>query len=170
VSGTAHGPALISGATRGIGRACAVTLAELGYPVFICARDESAVAATVKELRERGLEADGTACDVTSSAAVRQWVAAGTAAYGPVEVLVNNAGRSGGGVTAELTDELWHDVIATNLTSVFVVTREVLTTGRMRQRDRGRIINIASTGGKQGVALAAPYSASLQLRSHGPTR
>jgi ketoreductase len=158
--GTPRGPALISGATRGIGRACAATLAELGYPVFLCARDEYAVAATVKELRERGLDADGTACDVTSGAAVRRWVAAGVADYGPVEVLVNNAGRSGGGPTADLTDELWHDVIATNLTSVFLVTREVLTTGRMRERERGRIVNIASTGGKQGVVLAAPYSAS----------
>jgi len=160
MSSTTRGPALVSGATRGIGRACATTLAELGYPVFICARDESAVATTVKELRERGSEADGIACDVTSAAAVRRWVAAATAAYGPVEVLVNNAGRSGGGVTAELSDELWHEVIATNLTSVFLVTREVLTTGRMRERGRGRIVNIASTGGKQGVALAAPYSAS----------
>jgi len=160
MTGTERGPALISGATRGIGRACAVKLAELGYPVFICARDESAVTATVKELRERGWEADGVACDVTSSAEVRRWVAAATAAYGPVEVLVNNAGRSGGGVTAQLTDELWDAVIATNLTSVFRVTREVLTTGRMRERGRGRIISIASTGGKQGVALAAPYSAS----------
>ena len=52
MSSTTRGPALVSGATRGIGRACATTLAELGYPVFICARDESAVATTVKELRE----------------------------------------------------------------------------------------------------------------------
>ncbi len=72
----------------------------------------------------------------------------------------NNAGRSGGGVTAEIADELWFDVIDTNLNSVFLMTREVLTTGGMRAKDRGRIINIASTAGKQGVVLGAPYSAS----------
>ncbi len=80
--------------------------------------------------------------------------------YGPVDVLVNNAGRSGGGVTAEIPDELWFDVINTNLNSVFLMTREVLTTGGMRDKNRGRIINIASTAGKQGVVLGAPYSAS----------
>jgi ketoreductase len=80
--------------------------------------------------------------------------------FGPIDVLVNNAGRSGGGITAEITDELWFDVINTNLNSVFLMTREVLTAGGLRDKAWGRIINIASTGGKQGVVLGAPYSAS----------
>jgi ketoreductase len=80
--------------------------------------------------------------------------------FGPIDVLVNNAGRSGGGVTAEITDELWLDVLNTNLTSVFRMSREVLTSGGMRGKATGRIINIASTAGKQGVVLGAPYSAS----------
>src|SRR5207248_10900413 len=80
--------------------------------------------------------------------------------YGPIDVLVNNAGCSGGGVTAEITDELWLNVIDTNLNSVFRVAREVLTAGGMLELGAGRIINIASTGGKQGVVLGAPYSAS----------
>jgi ketoreductase len=103
---------------------------------------------------------DGRSCDVRSPDQVRAFVAAAVDRWGPVDVLVNNAGRSGGGVTAELADELWADVIETNLTSVFRMTREVLTTGGMRGRDWGRIVNIASTAGKQGVALGAPYSAS----------
>jgi ketoreductase len=82
------------------------------------------------------------------------------ARYGPIDVLVNNAGRPGGGTTAEITDELWEAVIDTNLTGVFRVTREVLAAGGMRERPTGRIINIASTAGKQGVVLGAPYSAS----------
>jgi ketoreductase len=80
--------------------------------------------------------------------------------FGPIDVLVNNAGRSGGGVTTEIADDLWLDVLATNLTSVFMMTRETLTNGGMRAKGRGRIINIASTAGKQGVVLGAPYSAS----------
>ncbi|MEU7510383.1 SDR family oxidoreductase, partial [Streptomyces lavendulae] len=91
---------------------------------------------------------------------VRAWIQAAVDRFGSVDVVVNNAGRSGGGVTADIAEELWHDVIDTNLNSVFRVTREALTTGGLRAKDRGRIINIASTAGKQGVVLGAPYSAS----------
>jgi ketoreductase len=155
-----RGPALVTGATRGIGLAVAGTLARLGHPVFICARDGAGVAATVKELRQEGLAADGTACDVTSPDEVGRLVRAAVDCFGPVQVLVNNAGRSGGGVTADLPTELWYDVINANLNSVFLVTREVLNAGRMRELSHGRIISIASTGGKQGVVFGAPYSAS----------
>ncbi|MEV7194319.1 3-oxoacyl-ACP reductase FabG [Streptomyces sp. NPDC093510] len=158
---TSHrGPALVTGATRGIGRSVALALARRGHPVFLCARDESGVAEEVERLTGLGLTAAGAACDVTDPARVRAWVAAAVERFGPVQVLVNNAGRSGGGTTAELPDELWYDVIDTNLNSVFLVTREALTTGGMTGLDTGRIINIASTGGKQGVVLGAPYSAS----------
>jgi ketoreductase len=152
--------ALVTGATSGIGLAVARLLAAQGHQVFIGARNTENVTATVKELRDEGLDVDGTVLDVRSSDDVREFVRAAVDRYGPVEVLVNNAGRSGGGVTADLADELWDDVIDTNLTSVFRVTREVLTTGGLRTKDRGRIINIASTAGKQGVVLGAPYSAS----------
>jgi ketoreductase len=155
-----HGPALVTGATRGIGLAVTESLAAQGRPVFLCSRDAAALESTVKELTGRGLTVDGSVCDVTDPAAVHAWVNAAVDRFGPVEVLVNNAGRSGGGVTADLTEELWDDVIATNLTSVFLVTKQVLTTGRMRELERGRIISIASTGGKQGVVFGAPYSAS----------
>ncbi|MEU7721811.1 SDR family NAD(P)-dependent oxidoreductase [Streptomyces tibetensis] len=152
--------ALITGATSGIGLAVARALAAGGLRVFLCARSAENVAATVKELRAQGYEADGTTCDVRSRAEVTALVAAAVEAYGPIDVLVNNAGRNGGGVTAELPDEIWYDVVDTNLNSVFLVTREVLSAGGMLGRPRGRVVNIASTGGKQGVVLAAPYSAS----------
>lgn len=71
---------------------------------------------------------------------------------------MNCAGRSGGGVTKSLTDELWLDVINTNLNSVFFVTRAALKSGTLASG--GSIINVASTGGKQGVSHGAPYSAS----------
>jgi ketoreductase len=152
--------ALVTGATSGIGLAVAKTLAVAGHRVFLCARDAAKVESTVKELREAGYEAGGTSCDVRSPSDVRDFVAAAVDEWGPVDVLVNNAGRSGGGVTADIVDELWLDVIETNLNSVFRMTREVLTTGGMREKSRGRVINIASTAGKQGVVLGAPYSAS----------
>ncbi|CAM5329571.1 3-oxoacyl-ACP reductase FabG [Streptomyces fumanus] len=152
--------ALVTGATSGIGLASARLLAQQGHRVFLCARDATAVADTVKTLQNEGLDADGTTGDVRDRQQITAVVRAAVARYGPIDVLVNNAGRSGGGVTADLPDDLWDDVLATNLTSVFLVTREVLTTGGMRHKDRGRIINIASTAGKQGVVLGAPYSAS----------
>jgi len=77
---------------------------------------------------------------------------------GPIKVLVNCAGRSGGGVTENIDNELWLSVINTNLNSVFFVTKEVLRSKAMGAG--GAIINIASTGGKQGVVHGAPYSAS----------
>jgi ketoreductase len=152
--------AIVTGATSGIGLAVAGLLGAQNHRVFIGARNADNVAATVKKLRDEGLEVDGTTVDVRSGTEVHAFVQAAVAAFGTVDVLVNNAGRSGGGVTAEIPDELWNDVIETNLNSVFRMTREVLTTGGMRHKDRGRIINIASTAGKQGVVLGAPYSAS----------
>ncbi|GHG83357.1 3-oxoacyl-ACP reductase FabG [Streptomyces griseocarneus] len=152
--------AVVTGATSGIGLATARLLARQGHRVFICARTEQSVKHTVDALREEGLDVDGAPCDVRDAAAVRAFVRAAVDRFGTVDVLVNNAGRSGGGVTADIDDELWLDVIDTNLTSVFRMTREVLNTGGMRDKKRGRIINIASTAGKQGVVLGAPYSAS----------
>ncbi|MFE5580139.1 3-oxoacyl-ACP reductase FabG [Kitasatospora sp. NPDC056531] len=152
--------ALVTGATSGIGLAVARLLATQNHKVFIGARNADNVAETVKQLQDEGLEVDGTTLDVRSSDDARAFVQAAVDRFGTVDVLVNNAGRSGGGVTADIDDELWHDVIDTNLNSVFRLTREVLTTGGLRGKDRGRIINIASTAGKQGVVLGAPYSAS----------
>jgi ketoreductase len=151
---------LVTGATSGIGLAIAESLAELGDQVFICARDSEAVTATVDALRQKGHHAGGQACDVRSADQIRSMVAAAHDRFGPIEVLVNNVGRSGGGATALIADELWDDVIDTNLNSVFRVSREVLGAGGMLEAGWGRIINIASTGGKQGVVYGAPYSAS----------
>ncbi len=152
--------ALITGGTSGIGLAVAETLAGQGAAVFICSRNADAVLETVGKLRSSGYEADGVAADVRRPADVRHLVSAAVERYGRVDILVNNAGRSGGGVTADIADELWYDVIDTNLNSVFLVTREVLKSGQLVESGWGRIINIASTGGKQGVVLGAPYSAS----------
>ncbi|GLZ38900.1 SDR family NAD(P)-dependent oxidoreductase [Actinokineospora sp. NBRC 105648] len=152
--------AVVTGATSGMGLAITERLAADGASVYVCARHADVLAATVKSLQDKGHDVDGSACDVTVPAEVGAFVDAAVDRFGPVDVLVNNAGRSGGGATAELTDELWFDVINTNLNSVFLVTRAVLTRGGLADRGWGRVVNIASTGGKQGVVHAAPYSAS----------
>lgn len=152
--------AVVTGATSGIGFAVTRSLAAAGHRVYLCARDADRVALTVEKLRAEGYEVDGASCDVRDAGRIEALVSAAVERYGPVEVLVNNAGRSGGGETHAVTHELWDDVMATNLDSVFRFTRAVLTTGRMRAGTWGRIVNIASTGGKQGVVFGAPYSAS----------
>ena len=152
--------AIVTGATSGIGLAVARDLGAAGHRVFLCARTADAVDRTVKQLQADGYDVDGTTCDVRSPAEAAAFVTAAVHRYGPVDTLVNNAGRSGGGVTADLSDELWFDVMNTNLNSVFLMTRAALNEVGMRHRNRGRIINIASTAGKQGVVLGAPYSAS----------
>ncbi|MDJ0466253.1 SDR family NAD(P)-dependent oxidoreductase [Streptomyces sp. H27-C3] len=152
--------AVVTGATSGIGLAAARALAAAGHRVFIGARDAGNVTATVKALQEEGFDADGAVLDVCDTASAAAFIQSAVDCFGGVDVLVNNAGRSGGGVTADIEEELWADVINTNLNSVFRLTKEALNTGGMRYRSRGRIINIASTAGKQGVVLGAPYSAS----------
>lgn len=152
--------ALISGGTSGIGLAVARRLGGAGYQVFVGARDAQRIKETVARLGELGVTADGQSCDVRDEADIESFVAAGVAAFGPVTTLVNNAGIPGGGVTSGLATELWDNVINTNLRSVFLMSRYALTTGEMATRPAAQIINIASTGGKQGVVLGAPYSAS----------
>ncbi|WP_394621856.1 SDR family NAD(P)-dependent oxidoreductase [Lentzea sp. JNUCC 0626] len=152
--------ALVTGATSGIGLEVARSLGKEGHAVFVVARNAENVTTTVKQLREEGIEADGAASDVTSTEDIKAAVQKAVDVFGPIEILVNNAGRGGGGITAELDEDLWLDVIDTNLNGVFRFTKEVLSTGKMVEQSWGRIINIASTGGKQGVVFAAPYSAS----------
>jgi len=152
--------AIVTGATRGIGLAIAELLARQGHRVYICARNADDVTSAIKQLCAMDLTADGAVCDVRSPEAIRTFVASAVERFGAIDILVNNAGRAGGGVTADITDDVWFEVINTNLNSVFLMTRDVLSVGGMRGKNWGRIINIASTAGKQGVVLGAPYSAS----------
>lgn len=152
--------ALITGSTSGIGKAIAQKLGASGASVYVCARKQAGVDATVQQLVESGVRAEGSVCDVTSTEEIRALVGNAVSVFGRIDILVNNAGRSGGGVTVDVLDETWFDVINTNLNSVFLMTKEVLTKGKMLESSSGRIINIASTGGKQGVIWGAPYSAA----------
>ncbi|MCU1470913.1 MAG: actIII 1 [Glaciihabitans sp.] len=152
--------AFVTGASSGIGLAVTRMLAEQGFAVYGCARNAGNMASAVADLVAEGLDVSGGPCDVTSADSVREAVAAAVARYGRIDVLVNNAGRGGGGEIGKLDETTWLDVVNTNLNGVFRVTHEVVARGGMGAGDYGRIINIASTGGKQGVIYASPYSAS----------
>ena len=118
--------ALVTGATSGIGLETARTLGAAGHRVFLCARNAEGVTATVKQLTDEGIEVDGTAADISSGPDVAALaVREATRRFGRIDILVNNAGRGGGGITADLTDDVWQAVIDINLTGTFRVTKLV---------------------------------------------
>jgi ketoreductase len=151
---------VVTGATSGIGLSVAKILAADGMSVYICGRDQGRLDAALQELRDAGVDADGTTCDVKSPEDIKTFMQAAVDRYGRVDVLVNNAGRGGGAPLATHSDELWFDIIDTNLHSVYYMTKEALNAGGMLERKSGHIINIASTSGKQGIATGTAYSAS----------
>ncbi len=154
--------AIVTGGTKGIGLAICEALGSEGCRIVLCGREQATVNQVVERLQENEVEARGIVADVKKAKDISELVdlALEQSTTGAIDILVNNAGRPGGGPTAQIEDELWYDVIETNLNSVFRMTREVLQRGRMKENGWGRIINIASTGGKQGVRFGAPYSAS----------
>lgn len=150
--------AFVTGATEGIGRAIALALGQAGYAVGVCARTESKVGQLVAELRKSGTKASGAAADVGDEAAVRAAVRHVTGELGDIDTLVNNAGIAILKPFHELTLAEWDATMATNLRSLFLVTREVLPD--MRRRRRGAVVNISSLAGKNGFAGGTAYTAS----------
>ena len=150
--------ALITGATEGIGRATAFALAHAGYRVAVCARTESRVRKLVRELEAEGVEAAGAAADVGNPEQVARMIEAVTGTLGEIDVLINNAGVLIGKPFEELTLDDWDTTMATNVRSLYLVTRAVLP--GMRQRRRGDIVNVASLAGRNGFAGGTAYSAS----------
>lgn len=150
--------AVITGASGGIGGAIARRLTGDGLNCVLVARNEGRLNETAVALAASGRTVLVAPCDVTQPVEVEALFDVVRDRLGQIDVLVNCAGRAGGGVTSAIADELWLDVINTNLNSVFFVTRTALRSQAIRRG--GSIINIASTGGKQGVLHGAPSSAS----------
>ena len=150
--------ALVTGATQGIGRATAFALGRAGYRVGVCARTGAKVDALVMDLQQEGIEAAGHAADVSdpvqSAAAVERIVAA----LGEIGVLVNNAGVLVARPFEELSLEEWDITMATNLRSLFLMTRAVLPP--MRRRGEGAIVNVASLAARNGFVGGTAYTAS----------
>ena len=148
--------ALITGSSRGLGRAMAEGLAAAGARVVINGTDAARVEAAVRELHAAGHAAEGSVFDVTSEAAVTQAFAGFDARGLAIDILVNNAGIQLRKPMLELSTPEWQRVIDTNLTSAFVVGREAAR--RMVPRGHGKIINIGSLTSALARATVAPYT------------
>ena len=154
--------ALITGASSGIGKVCALELAKEGYTVIVnyypvppCEADANEV---VKEIEALGSTGKAMGCDVTKSADVDKMVDEIVKEFGKIDVLVNNAGITRDGLLIRMSDDDWERVINTNLNSVFYVTRPVAK-AMMKQRS-GNIINMASITGVYGNAGQANYAST----------
>jgi NAD(P)-dependent dehydrogenase (short-subunit alcohol dehydrogenase family) len=152
--------AIVTGGSRGIGKAIAGRLAALGAAVGICGRDEEKLTITSRELEASGAKVFAHRADVTRETEVRAFVAEIEKRFGGVTLLVNNAGTGGGGFGAvqEKSEAEWDQVMNTNLKSVFFVSRAVIP--GMIQRRGGDIINISSLAGKNTFAGGGIYCAS----------
>lgn len=152
---------LVTGASSGIGLATVRRLADNGHNVLGMARSEERLASNLAPI---DASAEGSiewyVGDVTDQSHLEGVVDSALDRFGRIDVLVNNAGRTGGGMVADVPREVWDDVLAVNLTSAVRLTQEVLRRSGMRDRGWGRVINVASTAGKQGVLYASPYCAS----------
>jgi NAD(P)-dependent dehydrogenase (short-subunit alcohol dehydrogenase family) len=150
---------LVTGATKGIGRAIARMLLEEGASVAICGRAQDAVDRTVLELRsETGGKVAGKAADVRSHADVSGLFRFVDAQFGGLDVLVNNAGVGVFKSVSDLSVEQWHDVLETNLSGVFYCCHEAFP--RFATRGGGYIVNISSLAGKNPFAGGSAYNAS----------
>ncbi|MEM1231139.1 MAG: SDR family oxidoreductase [Pseudomonadota bacterium] len=152
------GAALITGASRGIGRAIALRTAALGLDVFLLARDEQALASVAQECRAHGVHAASLAGPLTDAGYREQAVRAAEEAFGAPTVLINNAGTASAQPVQSADLAAWQDVMALNFEAAVALCRAVLPA--MIDARRGTIINISSISGRTAGAGSAIYSAS----------
>jgi 3-oxoacyl-[acyl-carrier protein] reductase len=150
--------AFITGASRGIGRACAIALSDAGARVAVAARNVDQLEELAGLLRAQGREAFAVAVDMLSADSIKEAIGKTAKEFGPIAILVNNAGITKDGLAMRMKKDDWDSVIATNLTGAFLAIQQVLP-GMMRER-WGRIINISSVVGESGNPGQANYVAS----------
>jgi 3-oxoacyl-[acyl-carrier protein] reductase len=150
--------AVVTGASRGIGKAVAQRLAKEGRHVVLMARSEGPLNDLKTEIEASGGKATAKACDIADPKAFTAAIESVGAELGRLDILVNNAGITKDGLMLRMSDEDWGQVIQTNLTSAFVAAR---VAGRLMMKNRfGRIVNIGSTSGVVGNAGQANYAAA----------
>jgi 3-oxoacyl-[acyl-carrier protein] reductase len=150
--------AFVSGASQGIGRACALTLAKMGARIALAARNEDKLAAVAAEIEAAGGQAKPFVMDVSEEDSIKAAAKAATAHFGSVEILVNNAGITRDTLLLRMRRADWDAVMTTNLTGAFLLTQALLNP--MLRARWGRIINVSSVVGRTGQAGQANYSAS----------
>jgi 3-oxoacyl-[acyl-carrier protein] reductase len=151
--------ALVTGGGRGIGRAISLALAHAGCDVAVNYRERREDAdSAVTEIQDWGRRAIAIQADVSRSVDVTRMVADTESQLGPIEILINNAGKILIQSVEQMTEESWNEMIASNLTSCFLVTQAVLRD--MRARKWGRIINISSVAAQAGSIVGVHYAAS----------
>ena len=150
--------ALITGASKGIGKAIAIALANEGTNLALVARTEADVKAVAEEVKSLGVKASYACADVSDRIQVETAVNKLQADLGNIDILINNAGTGTFGKFLELDPEVWEHQVKVNLFGVYYTTRAVL--GQMIERQTGDIVNISSTAGKTGSAITSAYSAS----------
>ena len=148
---------LITGGTRGIGRALAETLLKAGDQVAVTGTTEDGVVRAGRELSRFG-QAVAIVCDVRDSASAERAVRTTVAKFGGLDVLVNNAGVGVGGPIADLTHDEWHRIIGTNVTGLFNCCKAAIP--ELRQRGGGWIVNLSSLASKNPFPGGAAYCAS----------
>lgn len=150
--------ALVTGASRGLGRAVALALGAAGWRVGICSRSGDGVSRTLAALREAGIQAAGRPADVANESDVNSLVSLVERELGPIDTLVNNAGVLYAKPFQEITPDEWDESFATNVRGLYLVTRAVLP--GMRARGRGTIVNVASLSARGGWEGGTAYTAS----------
>lgn len=150
--------AVVTGASRGIGRACALGLAAAGHRIAVAARAVDKLEEVAAQIRSAGVEAFPVALDLASPDSIKDCFAKIAKDFGAPTILVNNAGITKDGLALRMKKDDWDLVLNTNLTGTYLATQQVLQ-GMMRER-WGRIINIVSVVGETGNAGQANYAAS----------
>lgn len=158
MSGGASRVALVTGASQGIGRACALELARRGHTVALAARNGDKLAEVVAEIQAADSAAKAFALDVANEDSIKACAKAVLAEFGRIDILVNNAGITRDGLAMRMKRADWDDVLSTNLTGAFLLTQAAMH-GMLRAR-WGRVINITSIVGEMGQAGQANYAAS----------
>jgi 3-oxoacyl-[acyl-carrier protein] reductase len=150
--------AIITGGSRGLGKATAIAFAQLGVDVAITGRNEEKLKSTVLELQASGVNAFYEVFDVGNYEDVKVGIKNIISNLGSVDILVNNAGIAAFGTLNEMDSTLWENIIKTNVLGMYYVTKEVLP--HLIAKNEGDIINISSTAGLNGNASTSAYSAS----------
>jgi len=150
--------AVVTGAGRGIGRSIALALANAGADVAVTARTGAQLDTLVGEIQALGRRSLAVSCDVTDPEQVKHMASTLLAGLGGVDILVNNAGNAGSHKFLNHSDELWHRMLAVNLTSVYYVTKAFAP--KLVEQRSGRIITIASIASRVGGGYIAAYTAA----------